>query len=174
MTKSDLNGDRDQLQKEYSNDEVSEIIRVALQQANREGDTVVSRDELLTIAKEFGLTPEDLVRASEEVNEIGAQADAETERHRLVWHDFKVNLVGYGVGILGFFGLNLATGIAAGELVWWFQFLVVIYGAVVLGHFIMAKFNPELAYYMLRGEEEEDSDEHSNTSLKTVVKVVKE
>jgi hypothetical protein len=174
MTKSDFSGDGDQLQQEYSNEEVSEIIRVALLQANREGDTVVSRDELLTIAKEFGLTPEDLVRASEEVKHVDAEAAARAERRRLAWHDFKVNLVCYGVGIVGLFGMNMATALSDGQIKWWFHFPVVAYGAIILGHFIMAKFNPEMAYDMLRGEEEEDSDERSDMSMKTVVKVVKE
>jgi len=174
MTISKFNGDRDQLQQEYTNEEVSEIIRVALKQANGESDTVVSRDELLTIAKDFGLTPEDLLRASEEVKQVDAQAAAQAERRRIAWSDFKINLVCYGVGVIGLFGMNLATAMTAGEMKWWFQFPAVAYGAIILGHFIMAKFNPEMAYDMFRGEEEEDSDKHSDVSLKSVVKVVKE
>ena len=102
---------------------------------------------MLTIAQEFGLSASDLARASEE---IMAKEDG-SERAAKAMSAFKMNAVGYALGIFALLLLNLATS----PSVWWFQFPVILYLPVLAAHGIMAKFNPELAYELISEPYEE-------------------
>ncbi len=48
----------------YTNEEVSEVIRVALRAAEQHGADTVCREDMLAIGKDFGLTPGQFVALS--------------------------------------------------------------------------------------------------------------
>lgn len=142
-----------ELRQVYSSEEVSEIIRVALTNVENGGRATVNQSEMLTIAEEFGLSPEDLVRASETID---ASRD-HSARHTAVKNGFIINLVAYCVGVVGLFLLNAFIS----PEFWWFVLAAIAYGSVLAVHGFMAKFMPDLTYDTLHATEEESNESHA-------------
>ena len=140
-----------QLKREYTNEEISEIIRVALKSANGGDQSTVSREEMLTIGREFGLSEADLIRASEK---IAASRD-KTDRATTAMQGFKIHVVCYVAGVVALFLIN---ALVSPEF-WWFLLPTIAYGAVVAIHGIGAKKNPDLAFELLHEEPVETAGE---------------
>ncbi len=144
----------EQLRQEYTSEEVSEIIRVALQSANDGEDSIVKQEEMLAIGEEFGLTAADLARASEAIAASREETGRASKVKQKAVQDFKLHLVCYAVGIVGLFFLNWVTSTEY----WWFAIPAVAYGPVVVVHGLGAKYRPDLSVKLLR-EDTSDSSE---------------
>lgn len=144
----------DQLRQEYTSEEVTEIIRVALQSANDGEDSIVKQEEMLAIGEEFGLTAVDLARASEAIAASREETELSSKVKQKAMQDFKLNLVCYAAGIVGLFLLNWVTSTEY----WWFAIPAVAYAPVVVVHGLGAKYRPDLAVKLLREETNDTSE----------------
>ncbi len=150
-----LNNDK-LLRQEYTNEELSEIIRVALKGADGGDKSIVSQEEMLTIGREFGLSEADLVRASEKI----ATSHDKTDRATIAMQGFKINVVCYVVGVVGVF---LVNAVVSPEF-WWFLLAAIAYGCLVAVHGIGAKLNPDLVFELLHEETDETTREMHEVS----------
>ena len=140
-----------QLRTEYTSEEVSEIIRVALEDAGDSERVSVNKDELLKIAQEFGLSESSLVRAQQSLDTVMEKKDISVQAMRHV----KINGICYAAGVVGIFLVNVVViGLADSPAVWWFPLAAAAYAPVFLVHGLLAKFYPDLAYSMFHKEEE--------------------
>ena len=94
------------LPEKYSNDDMERILQRALKQRSLSGD--ISRDQLIEVGKELGLSEQDIARAADEEMRYGALDEAKEEvieKRRRKW---KAHLLWYlGVNAL-LLGLNFA------------------------------------------------------------------
>jgi len=135
----------------YTNEEVSEIIRVALRNAEKQGGDTVVREDMLAIGRDFGLSEGDIDRAFEEINQTSTE-EIQSEQ-AILW--FKVHGIVYAVIIAGLFGINWLSD----PSYWWAFFPMVAWGTVVALHGILAKYVPSVAIY-LTNEVTEQAKEH--------------
>ena len=127
----------------YTNEEVTEIIRIALgQRATGDQDTV-NREELLTIAKDFGLSGDDVDEAQRKISQ--SREVEERTRFARLW--FKVHGIAYGVVILGLALINYLTNPV--DTYWWVLFPAVAWGVVVALHGVLVMYLPEFAGWIL-------------------------
>lgn len=141
MTTSTPSQDGERLRQEYTNEEVSEIIRIALQNTNGTDSAIVNREEMLTIGEEFGLSVVDIVRATEEIE--ASKEDTRTSSRVLI--DFKIHVVCYIAGVIGLFLINVVTNWSSPPtVIWWFLLAAFAYGPVVAVHGYVAKVYPNL------------------------------
>jgi hypothetical protein len=145
------------MKEEYTNEEVSEIIKVALRNTDH---SKVSREEMLAIGKEFNLSDADIVRASEQIAASREEIDYAEKKKQTVWQDFKLHVVCYVAGIAGFFFVNLITS----PEFWWFLVPMSLYGPIVAIHGFLAKYNQDLAYTALRWEDSDEISEMTSMS----------
>lgn len=127
---------------EYSSEEVSEIIRVALRNAADEGLRTVNHDEMLAIAKDFGLNGDDLDRA---LKDISLSRDAE-DLSLKVKQAFRLHMALYAVIISGLLLINWATM----PSFWWSVIPAVGWGMAVAIHGILAKYAPDVPVYLFK------------------------
>ena len=150
-----LNNDK-QLRQEYTNEELSKIIRVALKGTDGGDKSTVSQEEMLTIGREFGLSEADLVRASEKI----AVSHDKTDRATKAMQGFKIHVVCYVAGVVGLFLINALVS----PEYWWFLIPTIAYGCVVAVHGFGAKKNPDLTWELLHEETVETTREMHEVS----------
>ena len=121
----------------YSNEEVSEIIGIALRNAQSGDGSTVNHEEMLSIASEFGLGGGDIQRALQDLSEKQTDHDV-AEKAALA---FKLHAVTLVVICTGLFFINLLTR-TPGHEAWWFLYPVVCWGSVVVLHGIAVKYLP--------------------------------
>lgn len=124
-------------QRVYTNEEVSEIVRVALRNAKTRDANTVDHDELLAIAGDFGLTEDDIGSAFDEIGKTRA-VDELHERARLA---LKVHVMVFAVVNVGLFLINLLSD----PSYLWFLYPLVSWGMALLLHAIATKYVPSLA-----------------------------
>ena len=115
----------------YTNEEVSEIIRLALHNRGNNSNDTVNHSEMLAIGEDFGLSPEDIDRAFIAVEKTQRTDELEKQNRTI----FLIHAVTYAVVQVGLFGLNVLTGL--GTL--WFLYPLVAWGMVVGIHFAIGK-----------------------------------
>ena len=120
----------------YSSEEVSEIIRLALENAGTEQRDTVKHADLLSIGREFGLSEADIDAACLRVN-ASRQIQAHVERASVF---FKLHFVAYAVIMAGLFGINALTGL--NDL--WVLYPLVAWGTVVALHGVLVRVLPKL------------------------------
>ena len=77
----------------YTNEEVSEVIREALRIADHEGENTVGHEEMLAIARDFGLTERDLEGAAKAISK---KRNVQEQTSMIVlW--FKIHVLGFAV-----------------------------------------------------------------------------
>lgn len=117
----------------YTNEEVSEIIRLALRSVDNEDRDTVSHSEMLVIGKDFGLSPEDIERAFVEADKTQQTEELEKQA-RII---FLIHAATFAVINVGLLLLNLLTGI---DKVVWFVYPLVPWGAVLGVHWVISRF----------------------------------
>lgn len=123
-------------QQQFTNEEVSEIIRVALQTARKDGGgESVSFDDMLAIAKDFGLGPADLTAAVETI----AKSQEKDDRASKAKLAFRLHALIYAVVIGGLFLIDYFSGSGI-----WFQFPAIALGVFLALHGIILRFAPEV------------------------------
>lgn len=121
----------------YTNEEVSEIVRVALRKAERKETNTVDHEEMLAIGRDFGLTEEDIAAAFADIGRARAM-ESQTGRAQLA---FKVHAMVFVVVISGLFLINWMTT----PDYWWAVYPLVISGTVLVLQGIATKYVPTLA-----------------------------
>lgn len=124
----------------YTNEEVSEIVRVALRNAKTRDANTVDHDELLAIAHDFGLSEEDIGSAFEEIGKSRA-VDELNDRARLA---LKVHAMVFAVVNVGLLLINLMSD----PTYLWFLFPLVSWGMALMLHAIATKYVPSLAVHL--------------------------
>ncbi len=145
--------------RQFTPEEAEEILRRALQ---RQSETGISREDLLSAAREVGVSDQALLEAADEV-ERGRSERAVTERLRA---EKRASLVShatvYAVVSAGLFLLNLATNMATvTDQVprWWSLFPLVAWGIAVAVHAVRSLRNPEPSVEEVRSEVAREAQE---------------
>ena len=120
----------------YSNEEVSEIIRVALRNAEESRTSTVGYEEMLTIARDFGLTPGDISRAFDEIN-LKRDAELTDSKARL---SLKIHGVVFAVVMAGLFAIN---GLSMPDY-WWALYPFIVWGTVFVLHAVLVRYIPQI------------------------------
>jgi len=128
----------------YSNEEVSEIIGIALRNAQTGDGSTVNHEEMLSIAGEFGLGGADIQRALDNLAE--KQLDHDTSEKVVL--AFKLHALTLTVICGGLFFINLLSGTE----VWWFLYPLVCWGSVVVLHGLAVKYMPPAFWAMMVDE----------------------
>lgn len=119
----------------YSSDEVSEIIRLSLQQENRASSNAVDYEELLSIGKEMGVTEEQIERSIKLLAEEQRTKSKEDE----LWLKFKAHCFISVSVILLCLGLNVFTGLDS----FWSGYPLFALSFFILGHYVGIRYAPE-------------------------------
>jgi hypothetical protein len=135
----------------YTNEEVSEIIRVALRNAEKQGADTVVREDMLAIGRDFGLSENDIDQAFEE---IYTKSDEEKISEQAML-GLKIHAITYGMIAAGLFAINFMTT----PDYWWAFFPAVAWGMFFGIHWILVKFMPSVAIH-LTTEVTEQAKEH--------------
>ena len=118
----------------YSNEEVSEIIRVGLRSANGGQMDTVNHEEMLAIGRDFGLGPADIEHAFDAIQQTKTEGDQQTVA--MLW--FKVHAVTFVAILTGLFGINLLDD----PSFWWAFFPFFGWGSIVLLHGVLVRYFP--------------------------------
>ena len=129
-------------QPEYSSEEVSEIIRVALRRATADPQSMVNHDELLAIGKDLGLSPADLTAALDEIASSRDQQGRAIHAKQM----FRLHVACYAVVITGLFLVNWVTLPSFS----WFLLPATGWGMLLALHGLAVKFAPDLPGFLLR------------------------
>lgn len=121
----------------YTNEEVSEIVRVALRKTKGRDANTVDHAELIAIGKDFGLSEEDINAAFEDIGKTRAVEEIE-ERARL---SLKVHAMVFGVVNAGLFLINMLSDPGF----WWFLYPLISWGMALGLHAIAVHYVPALA-----------------------------
>lgn len=125
----------------YSNEEVSEIIRVALRGMDETRSNTVAYSEMLSIARDFGLTEHDISRAFDEINQTRHEKQIESK----VQLSLKVHALVFAVVQVALFAIN---GLSGAEN-WWALYVLVSWGALLALHVILSRYVPAAVHKML-------------------------
>lgn len=120
----------------YSSDEVADIIRLSLQdESRRSGDALLDYDELIAIAKDVGVSNEQIDRAV-----FMLQEEQQTrEKERGLWLRFKAHaLVFAGVNLL-----LVAINLISGSATFWALYSIFGWGLFLLGHYAGLRYAPQ-------------------------------
>jgi transposase-like protein len=120
----------------YSSDEVADIIRLSLQdESRRSGDALLDYDELIAIAKDVGVSSEQIDRAVFMLQEEQQTRDKE----RGLWLRFKAHaLVFAGVNLL-----LVAINLISGSGTFWALYSIFGWGLFLLGHYAGLRYAPQ-------------------------------
>ncbi len=124
----------------YSSDEVADIIRLSLQDESRpSGDALLDYDELVAIAKDVGVSSEQIDRAV-----FMLQEEQQTrEKERGLWLRLKAHaLVFAGVNLL-LVAINLIRVTVSGSEIFWALYSIFGWGLFLLGHYAGLRYAPQ-------------------------------
>lgn len=120
----------------YSSDEVADIIRLSLQEeSRRSGDALLNYDELVTIAKDVGVSPEQVDRAVYMLQEEQQTRDKE----RSLWLRFKAHALAFAAVNILLVSINLLSG----SDTFWAMYVVFGWGLFLLGHYAGLRYAPQ-------------------------------
>lgn len=120
----------------YSSDEVADIIRLSLQEeSRRSGDALVNHDELIAIAKDVGVSSEQIDRAV-----YMLQEEQQTrEKERGLWLRFKGHALVFAAVNLFLVAINLISG----SDTFWALYSIFGWGLFLLGHYAGLRYAPQ-------------------------------
>lgn len=120
----------------YSSDEVADIIRLSLQdESRRSGDALLDYDELVAIAKDVGVSSEQIDRAV-----FMLQEEQQTrEKERSLWLRFKAHALTFAAVNILLVSINLLSG----SDTFWAIYVVFGWGLFLLGHYAGLRYAPQ-------------------------------
>jgi hypothetical protein len=119
----------------YSSDEVADIIRLSLQDENRNSENSIDHKELISIGKEVGVSQEQIIRA------VGLLEDEHQtkDKERLLWLRFKGHCFTFVFVNLVCVSINVLTGTES----FWAGYVLFGTGLFLLGHYAGLRYAPD-------------------------------
>lgn len=121
----------------YTNEEVSEIIAVALRSGESPRGDTVNHEEMVAIGRDFGLNPRDIDAAIETIGKT-QEVESLAVRARLA---FRLHAIAFGVVNLGLFLINMV----ADPSFWWFLYPLISWGVLLTLHGFIQRYAPALS-----------------------------
>ena len=134
-SESSANEDTAPSKRRYSSEEVAEIIRLSLQDQERDKESTVDYDELLAIANEVGVDRDNVDRAVELLEDEQLAKD----KANYLWSRFRAH------SIL-FIGVNLfciIINVMTNTTVFWSMYMLFGWGLFLLGHYAGIRYAPQ-------------------------------
>jgi transposase-like protein len=139
----------------YSSDEVADIIRLSLQDENRQrSDDFVDYDELLAIAKDVGVDSSQIDRAVQLLEEEQQARDKE----QFLWLRFKTHTLLFAVTNLLLITVNLISGSDS----FWAMYVVFGWGLFLLGHYAGIRYAPQFVEIAMQRTREMANNKYQN------------
>lgn len=119
----------------FSSDEVADIIRLSLQDENRNSENSIDHEELISIGKEVGVSQEQIDRA------VGLLEDEHQtkDKERLLWLRFKGHCFTFVFVNLLCISINIFTGTES----FWAGYVLFGTGLFLLGHYAGLRYAPD-------------------------------
>jgi hypothetical protein len=119
----------------YSSDEVADIIRLSLQDENRNSDNSIDHEELILIGKEVGVSQEQIAHA------VGLLEDEHQtkDKERLLWLRFKGHCFTFVFVNLVCVSINVLTATES----FWAGYVFFGTGLFLLGHYAGLRYAPD-------------------------------
>lgn len=119
----------------YSSDEVADIIRLSLQDENRNSENSIDHEELISIGKEVGVSQEQIDLA------VGLLEDEHQtkDKERLLWLRFKSHCFTFVFVNLLCISINIFTGTES----FWAGYVLFGTGLFLLGHYAGLRYAPD-------------------------------
>lgn len=138
--------------REFTNEELTEIIREAARRSRSTSrSSRVSYDEMLSIGRELGIDHDALESAANDLGKI-----KNNERNRIKRRlEFFQHLMTYGIVILALFFINLITS----PSYWWFLFPAIGWGIGVGCHATAVYFSEKAAMHGIQDFNGEDGND---------------
>lgn len=134
-SESSANEDTAPSKRRYSSEEVAEIIRLSLQDQERDKESTVDYDELLAIANEVGVDRDDVDRAVELLEDEQLAKD----KADYLWSRFRTHSILFiGVNLLCII-INVMTN----TTVFWSMYMLFGWGLFLLGHYAGLRYAPQ-------------------------------
>ena len=125
----------------YTSEEVSEVIRIALGKAEHLDRDTVNHEELLSVARDFGLREADIDQAFQQITRSRV-FDDHAEKAAL---KFKLHALCFLIVNVGLFLINALSD----PSFWWVAYPAVSWGTLLLLHFVAMKYVPALPDWIL-------------------------
>ena len=119
----------------YSSDEVADIIRLSLQDENRNSENGIDHDELISIGKEVGVSQDQIDRAVVLLEDEHQTKDKE----RLLWMRFKGHCLTFAFVNLLCVSINIFTGTES----FWAGYVLFGTGLFLIGHYAGLRYAPD-------------------------------
>lgn len=119
----------------FSSDEVADIIRLSLQDENRNSENSIDHEELISIGKEVGVSQEQIDRAVDLLEDEHQTKDKE----RLLWLRFKGHCFTFVFVNLLCISINIFTGTES----FWAGYVLFGTGLFLLGHYAGLRYAPD-------------------------------
>lgn len=119
----------------YSSDEVADIIRLSLQDENRNSENSIDHEELISIGKEVGVSQAQIDRA------VGLLEDEHQtkDKERRLWLRFKGHCFTFAFVNLVCVSINVFTGTES----FWAGYVLFGTGLFLLGHYAGLRYAPD-------------------------------
>ena len=134
----------------YTSEQVSEVIRIALQGHAGHGSDSIPFDEIVAIGGDFGLTETDIRDALSKVA-------GEAEKSRIKNKQRSYAVIGFKLHVLTFLAISAGLAIlnvAIDPSVFWALYAFIMWGAVVVLHGLILHFAPDAAVALSYDEDE--------------------
>jgi len=122
-------------ERRYSSEEVADIIRLSMQGDNPDKANSVDYEELVGIAKDVGVEPDQIDRAVHQLEE----EQITREKEQFLWRRFNAHAIIFAGANIFLFILNLLTG----PDYFWSLYVFFSWGLFLLGHYLGLRYAPQ-------------------------------
>jgi len=126
---------KSKISRRYSSDEVADIIRLSLQDENRNSENSIDHNELISIGKEVGVSQDQIDRAVVLLEDEHQTKDKE----RLLWLRFKGHCLTFAFVNLLCVSINIFTGTES----FWAGYVLFGTGLFLIGHYAGLRYAPD-------------------------------
>lgn len=130
-----MNTNKKPSERRYSSEEVADIIRLSMQSDNPDKGNSVDYEELLGIAKDVGVEPDQIDRAVRLLEE----EQLTKEKEHMLWRRFNAHAVVFAAINLFLIIINVLTD----SDYFWSMYVVFGWGLFLLGHYLGLRYAPQ-------------------------------